>query len=98
AELRRRIWARTGNGAPLAVVTGRANAAASVTIPRMPVHATSITWDQGGIGSRARNAGLTSLGSTAANGTHPKRTPMAVALTKAPAIRSDPNRPEGTAS
>ena len=50
------------------------------------------------MGSRARNDGLTSLGSAAANGTHTKRTKIAVALTNVPAMMSDPNRPDGTAS
>ncbi len=42
-KLIKMISARNGNGAPAAVVTGKASAAASVTIPRMPVHATMNT-------------------------------------------------------
>jgi len=50
------------------------------------------------MGSRARSDGLNSLGSAAANGTHTRRTRMAVALTSVPAMMSDPNRADGTAS
>ena len=53
------ISARNGNGAPDAVVTGRARAAASETMPRIPIHDNSSTHGHGGIGSRARSARLT---------------------------------------
>ena len=97
-KLIRIISERNGNGTPVLVATGSANAAARVTIPRMPVHEIRNRADHGGIGSRARKVGLNHLGMRAANGTHRKRTRIAVALTQAPAMSTGPNRPGATES
>ena len=90
-KLIKMISARKGKGCPAAVVIGNANAAANVTIPRIPVQPIRKREDQDGIGSRTRNEGISSRGSIAAKGTHPKRTTMAVPLTSAPAISSSLN-------
>jgi hypothetical protein len=73
-----------GKGVPATVASGRASAAVKETIPRMPVQPMMSRCDQGGIGSRARNAGLTERGTQAATGTYIRRATMAVKLTSAP--------------
>ena len=97
-KLIRIISARNGNGTPVLVATGNANAAARVTIPRMPVQEMRNRPDHGGMGSRARNFALNHRGMRAANGTHRSRTRIAVALTQAPAMSTGPNWPGGTES
>ena len=78
------ISSRNGSAAPVAVVSGRARAAARETMPRIPVQATRKMCDQGGMGSRALRLGLRARGTQAAIGTQTRRTAMAVALTTAP--------------
>ena len=57
AKLRNRIRSRCGNGSPLAVVSGIASAAASDTMPRMPVKPIRNGACQGGDGSRRASDG-----------------------------------------
>ena len=70
-----------------AVASGSASAAARVTMPRMPVQPMRKMFGQGGSGSRVRSVRLTQRGISAASGTQPRRTRMAVRLMIAPVTR-----------
>ena len=71
-------------GAPVAVTSGRASAAASDTIPRMLVQEIMKIAANGGIGSRARIAGLSQRGSAVARGTQTRRTRITSAAITSP--------------
>jgi len=94
----RMIASRYGNGVPPATVTGSARAVASVTIPRMLVHATTAAiFGVGGVSSR-RTRALRTYGAYAAIGTQTSRTTIATAPSRKPARRSDTPMSRGTAA
>ena len=61
-KARKMISSRSGNAPPPSIVSGTAKAAARVTAPRMPVHATSSVFCHGGYGSSPRNFGTGTAG------------------------------------